>query len=65
VKRNDATHFTDWGLTSLLIYVFHKVAWQHVDVNANDVVVYIIMLYLICVSDLIFTTLMNGEAAYV
>ena len=27
---NDVTHFTDWGLTSLLTSVFHKVVWQHV-----------------------------------
>ena len=29
-NENDVTHFTDWGLTSLLTKVFHKVVWQHV-----------------------------------
>jgi len=29
VKRNDVTHFTDWGLTSFLTSVFHKAVWQH------------------------------------
>jgi len=24
------SHFNDWGLTSLLTLVYHKVVWQHV-----------------------------------